>query len=110
MKHSTEDDDNCTESTVEERAFTPTEEIVAEVWADILNIPEADLTPTSNFFEVGGHSLLLFDVIMGIKQEVDIVSSWTITKPFCFLILTIHFYLYYFQSNPDVTILLNIGT
>lgn len=35
-----------------------TEQLVATVWATYLNIPEAQIGLTSNFFHIGGHSLI----------------------------------------------------
>ncbi len=37
-----------------------TEELVAEVWSDLLRLE--DVPPTKNFFELGGHSLLVLQV------------------------------------------------
>ncbi len=50
--------------------LSPTEKVIAEVWADVLDISVSNLTPTSSFTEVGGHSLFLFEVVMGIKEKV----------------------------------------
>ncbi|HEX8472817.1 MAG TPA: non-ribosomal peptide synthase/polyketide synthase [Pyrinomonadaceae bacterium] len=45
---------------------TPTEEIMCNIWMDVLNISEASIT--DNFFEIGGHSLLATQVISRIRE------------------------------------------
>ena len=45
---------------------TVTEEIVAGIWAEVLNLPQISID--DNFFELGGHSLLATRVNSQIKQ------------------------------------------
>ncbi len=66
MKHGNPEEFN----TEKRPQLSPTEKVIAEVWADVLDIPVSNLTPTSNFTEVGGHSLFLFEAVMGIKEKV----------------------------------------
>ncbi len=86
MKHSAANDDSAEVSNIQKRVvLSPTEKVIAEVWAQVLDIPIAGLTPTSNFSEVGGHSLLLFDVVTAIQEKVTISASFTLFLLFsCF--------------------------
>jgi amino acid adenylation domain-containing protein len=52
------------------RPFTPTEEVIANVWADVLGIERVGLDDT--FFEVGGHSLLATRVVSRLRQAFGI--------------------------------------
>ena len=47
-------------------APTPTEEIIAGIWADVLNVREIGLR--SDFFSLGGHSLLSTQVVLRINE------------------------------------------
>jgi len=47
-----------------------TERAVARIWQDILEIPDAGLQ--TNFFDHGGHSLLLLRVQDRIKEEIGV--------------------------------------
>ncbi len=49
---------------------TPEEELVAGIWADILNLEKVGVT--SSFFDLGGHSLLATQVISRIKDAFDV--------------------------------------
>jgi amino acid adenylation domain-containing protein len=51
---------------------TPTENIVADIWANVLGLPEVGAS--DNFFELGGHSLLATKAVSQIKQtfKVDV--------------------------------------
>ncbi len=73
MKHSAENSDDSAEVSSNQKAIalSPTEKVIAEVWSQVLDVSIANLTPTSNFSEVGGHSLLLFDVVMAIQEKVS---------------------------------------
>ena len=49
---------------------TPTEELVAGIWAELLRIREAG--PGDDFFELGGHSLLATRVVSRIRQHLGV--------------------------------------
>jgi amino acid adenylation domain-containing protein/FkbM family methyltransferase len=49
---------------------TPTEEIVAGVWAEVLKLN--DIGMTANFFDLGGHSLLATQVISRLREAFDV--------------------------------------
>jgi len=49
-----------------EGARTPTEEVVSEVWAQVLHLGRAGIH--DNFFELGGHSLLGTQVVSRLRQ------------------------------------------
>ncbi|MDK3158298.1 amino acid adenylation domain-containing protein [Kamptonema cortianum] len=48
----------------------PTEELLAGIWAEILQIPE--ISRDDNFFELGGHSLLATRVISQVRQVFSV--------------------------------------
>jgi acyl carrier protein len=47
---------------------TTTEEILAEIWRDVLQVPRVGAH--DNFFELGGHSLLATQVIMRVHEAL----------------------------------------
>ncbi len=49
---------------------TPTEELLAAVWADLLKVEDPGIG--DNFFELGGHSLLATQVISRIREVFDV--------------------------------------
>ncbi|PSF28879.1 non-ribosomal peptide synthetase, partial [Aphanothece hegewaldii CCALA 016] len=49
---------------------TPTEQLLALIWSDILNIE--NIEREDNFFELGGHSLLATQVISRIRQNLKV--------------------------------------
>jgi amino acid adenylation domain-containing protein len=49
---------------------TPTEEILANIWQEILNLEQVGVN--DNFFELGGHSLLATQVVSKIRQIIGI--------------------------------------
>lgn len=49
------------------RARTKEEELVASIWADVLQIE--NINDTDNFFELGGHSLIAVQVMARIEKE-----------------------------------------
>ncbi len=49
---------------------TPTEELVAEMWAQVLGVER--IGALDNFFDLGGQSLLATQVISRLRQEIDL--------------------------------------
>jgi amino acid adenylation domain-containing protein len=49
---------------------TPTEEILANIWQEILNLERVGVN--DNFFELGGHSLLATQVVSKIRQSLEV--------------------------------------
>ncbi len=49
---------------------TPTEELIAGIWADILDISRVGIE--DNFFELGGHSLMATRIVSRIRQSLQI--------------------------------------
>jgi hypothetical protein len=47
---------------------TPVEEILAQIWADVLGVELGQMGIYHNFFELGGHSLLVTQVISRVLQ------------------------------------------
>ena len=46
------------------------EQEVSQVWADVIGIPEADVD--TNFFDLGGHSLLLMELVSQLEQRLGV--------------------------------------
>ncbi|WP_217145923.1 acyl carrier protein [Streptomyces sp. AC627_RSS907] len=46
------------------------EQDVSRIWADVIGIPEADVD--TNFFDLGGHSLLLMELASRLNQQLGI--------------------------------------
>src|SRR6185369_17488548 len=49
---------------------TATEQIVADIWANILGLPKISLD--DNFFELGGHSLLATQVMVRVRKTMGV--------------------------------------
>jgi len=49
---------------------TPTEELLAGIWAEILDVEQVGVK--DNFFELGGHSLLSLQVIVRLEQKLGL--------------------------------------
>jgi acyl carrier protein len=49
---------------------TPTEEMVAGVWCDLLELDAVDVT--EDFFALGGHSMLAVQVVYQLEQRAGI--------------------------------------
>ncbi|HEY0765885.1 MAG TPA: amino acid adenylation domain-containing protein [Pyrinomonadaceae bacterium] len=65
----------------ESRQYTPTEEILAGIWAEVLHVEPIGLH--NNFFELGGHSLVITRVISRVRESfhVEIPLRWLFEKP-----------------------------
>ncbi|KKE85269.1 phosphopantetheine-binding protein, partial [Pseudoalteromonas luteoviolacea] len=51
---------------------TETEQALAEIWSELLEIDVIKLSTTANFFALGGHSLLVIRMFSIIKQKFDV--------------------------------------
>jgi amino acid adenylation domain-containing protein len=51
---------------------TPTEEILAGIWAEVLRLEQNNVESHHNFFELGGHSLLVTQVVSRIRDAFSI--------------------------------------
>jgi amino acid adenylation domain-containing protein len=47
---------------------TPTERVLAQIWADVLKLPQVGIE--DNFFDLGGHSLLMMSITQAIKTQL----------------------------------------
>ena len=52
---------------------TPIEQIIAEAWAKLLTLPQVDVH--SNFFSIGGHSLLAMQCLSMLREKLPISLS-----------------------------------
>jgi acyl carrier protein len=52
---------------------TELEQVVGAIWADVLEV--SAITPADNFFDLGGHSLLVDRVINRLREELQIDLS-----------------------------------
>ncbi|WP_370640433.1 amino acid adenylation domain-containing protein [Myxococcus sp. XM-1-1-1] len=57
---------------------TPTEELLASIWADVLRVPQVGVS--DDFFELGGHSLLAIRLMARIRERTG--SSLPVTALF----------------------------
>jgi amino acid adenylation domain-containing protein len=51
-------------------SLTPIEEIVAGIWCEVLRLPE--ITRSGNFFNLGGHSLLVTQVLARVREYLGV--------------------------------------
>ncbi|MGH3730204.1 MAG: phosphopantetheine-binding protein [Micromonosporaceae bacterium] len=49
---------------------TPTEELVAQVWRELLELEDFDIA--EDFFELGGHSMIAVQVVYELEQRTGI--------------------------------------
>jgi acyl carrier protein len=54
---------------------TPTEEVLARIWAEVLDIQNVGVT--EDFFEVGGHSIVAVSIIARIRDTFEIELTIT---------------------------------
>ena len=47
------------------------EETLVKIWADLLSVPSEKLSINSNFFELGGNSLLIIKAVQKIKETTQ---------------------------------------
>ncbi|MEU0980710.1 amino acid adenylation domain-containing protein [Streptomyces griseus] len=52
------------------RPLTPTEQVVAQVWQELLGCDE--VTPDDDFFGLGGHSLLALQVVFRLRERLGV--------------------------------------
>jgi acyl carrier protein len=58
---------------------TPTEEFLAEIWAEVLELDRVGVH--DNFFEFGGHSLLTMKIVAKIFERTQInLPLWTVLE------------------------------
>lgn len=60
-------------NTSEQHKKSRTEEILSQIWSEILGIPKNEINSSSNFFALGGHSLKITLLSSFIKNEFNIV-------------------------------------
>ncbi|HEX6716237.1 MAG TPA: amino acid adenylation domain-containing protein, partial [Pyrinomonadaceae bacterium] len=58
---------------IEQRSETPTAELVADIWSEVLGIDH--ISADDNFFEIGGHSLLATRVIARLREVFKVEVS-----------------------------------
>ena len=58
------------EAELESASLTPIEEIVAGIWCEVLRLPA--VSRTGNFFNLGGHSLLVTQVLARVRQYLGV--------------------------------------
>jgi amino acid adenylation domain-containing protein len=66
----TEECINISSSTQITKPRTESEKLVADVWKECLNLEEIDVF--SNFFEIGGHSIIAVKIVVRIQKKTDI--------------------------------------
>jgi acyl carrier protein len=58
-----------------EAPATETEQLLAQIWAHVLELPIEQLSIHDNFFTLGGHSLSALTVIANINQKLSVEIS-----------------------------------
>jgi thioester reductase-like protein/amino acid adenylation domain-containing protein len=48
---------------------TPVEQRLLSLWAELLEMPEGDISTDESFFNLGGHSILLSQMLLGIREQ-----------------------------------------
>jgi len=49
---------------------TPTENLLAQLWAEVFAVPQVGLH--NDFFELGGHSLLAAQIVVRLREQLDV--------------------------------------
>lgn len=52
------------------RPRTPTEDLVAEVWCELLNLDQVDVT--DDFFAIGGHSMVAVQAVYQLSERIGV--------------------------------------
>lgn len=55
--------------------ITPHARSIARLWARLLKVDEATIQPTSDFFDLGGHSLLLAKLSAALLKDMGLVVA-----------------------------------
>jgi acyl carrier protein len=58
------------EEAEEARSMTPTEQVLAEIWSEVIGVKEVGLH--DNFFDLGGHSVLVTQIIARIRSRFQV--------------------------------------
>ncbi|NOQ27711.1 MAG: amino acid adenylation domain-containing protein, partial [Bacteroidales bacterium] len=53
-------------------ASTETEEKLVEIWSEVLNIPQKEISTTASFFDIGGHSLKATVLTAAIHKKIGV--------------------------------------
>ncbi len=54
---------------------TPSQQLLAEIWAGLLNIASDSVSAKANFFDLGGHSLLSIRLVSEIRERSEVEIS-----------------------------------
>jgi thioester reductase-like protein/amino acid adenylation domain-containing protein len=60
---------NLTEQTPRRPPESENERILQKLWADLLELPAGDISTDESFFNLGGHSILLSQMLLGIREH-----------------------------------------
>lgn len=58
-----------------EAAQTPTEQLLAQIWATALGLPEAQIGRDDDFFDLGGHSLMAMRAVAHLDDRLGVTVS-----------------------------------
>jgi thioester reductase-like protein/amino acid adenylation domain-containing protein len=60
---------NMTEQAPRRPPETENERVLQKLWADLLELPPQDISTDESFFNLGGHSILLSQMLLGIREH-----------------------------------------
>ena len=60
---------NLTEQAPRRSPESENERILQKLWADLLELPPGDISTDESFFNLGGHSILLSQMLLGIREH-----------------------------------------